>query len=130
MIAKEVATKDVHAWLDSMDVLPEAREKDVVKIFIDQLIDSVSKGYLVINEDKSITQKLRVPLGDGATKEIKYDFRYTVGEYHDKLKVVPELDEIATALAKLSLISKQSVEVIRRFDKKDYTVARSLVIFF
>lgn len=130
MVGKDVAEKEVNEWLDHMDIPENARKVGAVKIFVDSIVESVSKGFLVINDDKTITQKLKTPLAEGATKEIIYDFRYTIGEYYERMKEVNETNETELAIAKLSFIAKKPKEFIGRLEGKDFKVARALVIFF
>lgn len=131
VIAPDAAKAEVTAWMEFMEAETKHEPGSAAQLFIESFVDSVAKGYLVIKEDKSIVQKLRVPLANGeGLKEITYSFRFTVGAYHDAMKGVDPTDEFAYVLAKLQLISKQAPAVLRNLDNKDYKVAKALAVFF
>lgn len=129
-VAREVAEADVAKWLDFMDIPEKTRKDNEVAAMIDHVVTSVEKGYLIIEDDGSVTHNLRVPLGGGATKQLKYEFRLTIGEFHDAMKDVSPIDAIAQVLAKLQIISKQAPAVLRALDSRDYKIAQALTVFF
>lgn len=131
-VNKEVATKEVNAWLDIMDISKENRETDEVKTFINSLISSVQKGLLFFNDDETVTQKLIHPLNDGQRKEISYDFRYEVGKYNKATKGISSLDSIDWSIARLSLSSVEDLPkaVFEKMKRADFNVAKALTIFF
>jgi len=133
VVSKEVAKSEIDKFLDLMNIPTENRDKDTVKVYINILTKAICDGHLVFNEDETITQILKFPLGDGATKEINYDFRYEIGEYQSKTKGTNAFDdEVEYACARLSLISKPSlpVSVFKKLKREDYLIASKLTVFF
>lgn len=131
-VSKEVATKEIDALLDSLDVPKETREFGTVKPYVDSLINSVMKGRLIINDNETVTQKLIHPLADGATTEIEYDFRFEIGAYNSKTKGTTSDKEIEWIVARLSLLSIKELPttVFMKMKRADYHVAKALTVFF
>lgn len=132
LIAKDVAQKEVTEWLDRMDIPAENRERENVRIYIECIVDAIMKGFLIFNPDETVTQKLKSPLGEGATKELHYDFRYEIGEYKKAMKGISIDDEVGWATAKLSLVSadKLPASAFLKLKRSDYGIASKLTIFF
>lgn len=124
-----VATAEVDKWLEYMDVLPEQKAKDGVQEAVNRLIAAVQSGMLVFNPDETVTQKLKYPLGEsGATSEMVYDFRFTVGDYAKKTKGV--FESLDLALVKLELIGKHPKMVFEKMKRSDFQLASALTVFF
>lgn len=130
VIAKDAATAEVNAWLDALDYPTSARSDEQVKEWISSVIESVQRGDISFESEDVVIQKLRHPLADGATKEIRYDFRFEVGDYQAKMKGKSTNDAIEWNVAKLSLISGHVAAVFLKLRKYDYSVASKLAIFF
>jgi hypothetical protein len=130
VVSKEVATKEINSWLDALDYPTKARTDEEVKSWIETICESIQRGDLVFEDEHTIVQKLKHPLADGATREIKYDFRFEVGDYQTKMKNKSPNDAIEWNTAKLSLISSQVPAVFLKFKKYDYSVASKLALFF
>src|SRR6478735_5615039 len=101
VVSKEVAEKEVNAFLDSMDIPVENRTKDAVKPMIDIIVGAVMSGHLVFNTDGTLTQKLKEKLGAGDITEIVYDFRFEIGELGKAMKGVSMVDEVEFTVARL-----------------------------
>lgn len=130
LIAKEVAIKEVNDWLDAMDYPKKAREHEDIKSYIEIISESVQCGDITFESEYVAVQKLRHPLANGGTTEIKYDFRFEVGAYHEKMKGKSPSDPVDFNIAKLSLVSGQVPGVFLKLMKYDYSVASKLALFF
>lgn len=133
VISKEQATKEVNQWLDLMNIPKAKRESEGPKDYINILIEAVMEGTLIFNEDETITHKLKHPLADGNTKELKYDFRWEAGDYQAKTKGTDVFaDEIGWQVARLSLASaeKHPTSVFLKLKRQDYFIASKLTVFF
>lgn len=130
-IADEVGRAEVNRWLDELEVSSEKREDVFVARVIDDIVKAVVKGRLLINDDGTITQVLLEPLGDnGVTKEIKYNGRYEIGKWHDKLKKISTGDTIGAMFAKCALLSSFPEALFRKMIKQDWDVASNITVFF
>lgn len=127
----EAAEKEVNAWLDSLEVSAETRENEMIAATIRAIVTLVSKGLWIFNDDETVTVKLTSPLGEnGITAEIKYNGRYSIGDWHAKIKNIPAGDYTGMVLAKLSLLSKLPVKLFEKFDNKDYKNHANVAVFF
>lgn len=131
-VSKEVAQKEVNNWLDLMDITKENRQTPDVVIFVDSLIESVQKGHLVFNDDETVTQILKQPLADGKTKEIKYDFRFEIGEFNKATKGISSMDSVDWSIARLALssVDKLPKAFFEKLKRTDFNVAKAMTIFF
>lgn len=131
VIGKEIAEKEITAWLDVMDIPIEKRSDPDIKDCIDLLIKNICEGNLIFKDSECITQKLKYPLGD-ATKEIEYDFRYEIGEYRKATNGISVNDAVDYVTSRLSLISvkKYPKSVFEKMKRADYNVASKLTVFF
>lgn len=133
VVAKEVAIDEVNKFLDRQEFNEEARKEDSAKIQIGILVKSVEDGYVTFNDDETVTQKLQYPLADGDTTELKYDYRFEIGQYRTKTKGTdPYGDPVGYTVARLSLISakKLPTAVFEKLKAQDYNRARALSVFF
>lgn len=132
-VSKDVAYVEVNAWLDRMDVPQDVRDKDGVIQPIAALVKSLSEGNLIFNADETVTQVLKFPLADGATKEIVYDFRYEIGQYNKATKGISPTDEVDWSIARLTLVAANKQHTKGVFEKMkgpDFKIARNLTVFF
>lgn len=129
VVEENVAKSEVDAWLESMDVNEEVKSSEAAKDAIGRIMKACQEGRLVFNGDEQVIQKLKTPLGDkGVTSEIKYDFRFTVGDYAKATKGV--FDNTELAIAKLALIGNQHKGVFENMKRSDFVTASALVVFF
>jgi hypothetical protein len=131
VVSKEVAENDVSAWLDYIRIRKTQRESEFAKVYINHIIESVMEGLLIINEDKTITQKLLSPIGEGGiTKEIVYNSRFEVGKMIDAMSLVKSNDEASKTIAVLSLLSNKPVGMFKKLERSDYVIAEKITLFF
>lgn len=130
VVSREVAENEVNAWLDYIHVRKSQRESEFAKVYINHIVESVMEGSLIFNEDKTITQKLLTPLGEGATKEIVYNSRFEVGKMIDIMAGVKSSDEASKVIAILSLLSGKPIAVFKKLERSDYVIAEKITLFF
>lgn len=134
VVSKDQATKEVSAWMDRMDVPVANRDRDVVKELIDGLVADTMNGWLMFNDDGTITQKLKFPLADGATKELQHSFRYQIGEFNKATKGISAIDEVDYCMSRLVVINANSPKLPRaafdKMDGADYKVCKKITVFF
>lgn len=127
MVAKEVAELEINKWLDYKRVKDKKRE--AYKDAIETLIDAVSEGYLVVNEDFTLTHSLAFPVGaEGAFKELVYKPRIDVATIQKYANGAIGGD--ARVLATIAALSGQATTIISKMDTEDYGIASSVAIFF
>jgi hypothetical protein len=129
VVSLDQATKEVHEWIDKMD-RSAFKDKEGVVPAIEVLIKAVQVGELVF-EEKTVTQKLQTPLGDGATTEIVYDFRYSAGDFIKATKNYLDFSPDGV-IARLTLVSKAKLPkgVFEKMERHDFLIATQLTVFF
>ena len=125
-VSIDVALTEVNGWLDHKKVGQTKREAN--KDSINVIAEAISEGFLVINEDKTITQNLKFPVGEFTS--INYKARLTVGERNEKLKGVKATDMGGLMNAYLCALSGSPVNVFNNLDSEDNSVASAIVVFF
>lgn len=133
ILSKEIATKEINDWLDSLDITSEMRE--LQKVQIDRLVYGVSNGSLVINEDKSITQKLKFPFGNEVkVKELVYKNNLTVAEIEmaneDEVGVPKSNTHYPVYYSYIKALTGQNKMLTRQMNNKDYKISESIALFF
>jgi hypothetical protein len=130
-ISLKAAENEVSNWLDSLDILPERREDMFVKAVIANIVRAVQKGLWIFNENGTITQNLKFPLGEkGVTSSLTYTNRYKIGDWHKRKQKIAHGDATGEIIAKLSLMSGQPAAVIESLENPDYEVATNVAVFF
>ena len=128
-VTKEQAQSEVEAWLDYKKIGSKKRESQEAQI--ETLVDAVAEGDLVLNEDKSFTQKLKFEVGEEIKiLELKYRPRLDMSTIHSKLDGVKSSDGDGRVLAYVAALTGQVKSVIKKLDSEDYSVAQSIAIFF
>ena len=129
IITKEQADQEIASWLDNKGVRPKKRE--AYKASIESLEDAISEGDLVLNEDFTLTQKLKQPTsGDVPITSLTYKARLTVGEVKKKMENVKPGDPDARIIALVSALTTQPKGVIEALDTDDYGIAQNIALFF
>jgi hypothetical protein len=128
VVSIETATADVNKWLDHVGV--RKTERAAHDFFINHMIESVTLGHLIINDDNTITQKLIVPLGDGETSQIIYHPRFEMAAYHTNIKNIPIDDGVGRIFGTLATLSKLPVAVFHKMNRADYNVIDKITVFF
>lgn len=126
----EVAEAEVSKWLDLLEVSPDTRSNEFISAVIKKITELVSKGLWIFNDDETVTVKILKPLGDGKTTEINYSNRYTIGDWHTRIKNIAADDNTGRVLAKLSMMSKLPLDVFKKLDNKDYANHSNVAVFF
>jgi hypothetical protein len=126
LVSKEQATIEVDNYISSRIIKPlklaklsEAREI---------LIEAVMYGWLVINDDNTITQNLIVPIGDFNT--FTYKFRVpadTIEAEKQRLKASTGSDII---LINWCAYTGDVPNVYRKLEPADRETAEALTLFF
>ena len=145
-VSKELAIRDVDAWLDYKGVLNSTRitQEEV----INSLYELVEEGVLSIDsglgtdkdaEDVSddatfnITHKLRVPLtqdGEVTLSSLSYKPRIANSEPDKYSKGVKAGDGEGKVASYICALTAQPRGVIKKLDSLDYAIAQNIVIFF
>ncbi len=126
-VSKEIAEKEIEKWLDFKKV--KAKKKEAYKDAIESLVDAVSEGSLVLNEDFSLTHKLIFPVGnEGAFKDLTYKPRIDVATIQKYANGATSGD--ARVLSTIAALSGQASTIISKMDTEDYGIASSVAIFF
>jgi hypothetical protein len=125
----EQATEEVQNWLDYKGFEIEAEDDEMKEVIA--LAKKVRSGDLVINEDRTITHKLRFPIGkDEEIKEVTYQARIKAKDFEAKAKGAKTSSPLSFVHAKIAAIATLNTEIVRNMDTVDYNVAQSIAGFF
>jgi hypothetical protein len=129
-ICREVAEQEVGSWLDFKKVKDKKREDN--KDNIDALVEAVMDGIVTITEDKTIIQRLSVPIGANseAITQISFKPRLKVSTVRVCTQGIKSTDTIGIAGGYVSAATGVDRNVINTMDMEDFSVSQSIVIFF
>jgi hypothetical protein len=127
-VSLEIAKEEITRWLDFKKVSESKRE--VNKETISLLEEGVADGYLVVNEDHTLTHNLKFPIeGELPIKSLTYKPRITVGELQAKNKK-QGTDLGSMIIGYAAAISSQNTGVIKKLDTDDYSITQAVALFF
>lgn len=130
VVSEEAATGELNKWLDFQDI-PE-KQRVELKANIEILISAICNGKLIINDDNSLTQKLKHPFGEQIKiSELKYrSTPITVGEVDQfKSGIAQDVDN-RSMLANVCAATGQLYSVLSKMSSKDYNLSAAVIIFF
>jgi hypothetical protein len=95
-------------------------------------VNAIREGVLVLNEDKTFTHNLSLPISSGDTPiaSLTYKPRLTVGAVHAAMQGVKADNADGRILAYVAALSGQPKGVIAHIDTEDYGVCQAIAIFF
>lgn len=127
-VPREMAEKEVQAWLDFKRVKSKKAEENSSSI--ETLIDGFQSGALVLEpETHNIKMKLEFHIGKDQ-KQLVFKPRLKVGEAHKKLKGVGASDVDGRILAYVAALTSMNSALIQDMDSEDYSIAQAIAIFF
>lgn len=125
-IAKEVAEKEVNAWLDYKKIKPKQRTASAP--MIEELVEAVMEGIISIDEKNVIKHKLSYPV-DGLYSELTYKPRLTVGEsLQSSVSIGSAFDSMI--LSTISALTGKGTIELQKMDTEDYKISKSIAVFF
>jgi hypothetical protein len=128
-IARDIAVQEIEKWLTYKKI--SDKKRDVRADNIEALIDAVSDGYLILNEDMSFTHKLKFPIeGEKPFSELNYQPRLKMSSVHNHLQGVKASDGDGRVCAYICALTKTHSAFIKLLDTEDYSIAESIAIFF
>jgi hypothetical protein len=127
------AKEEVEGWLDYKKIRDKKRED--FKSSVDNLIDLVQDGVLVVNSDNTITHILNFPIdmggNNGPVSEIKYKARLEERESRGVLAQLKTGDATDNRLiAKFCALTGQSIGFQGKLDSSDMSIAQEILVFF
>jgi hypothetical protein len=131
-VSQEVAQKEIDSWLDFKKVKAEKRtEKDKAKQ-IQDLVDLVSAGDLVLDkETKEFTHTLLFPIeNELKTTVLKYAPRVNVAKVQKNMVGVKGDDLHGMILAYGAAITGQPKGLLKELDSEDYRILQAVAVFF
>jgi len=132
---RQIAEGEVKSWLEFQHI--PVRKQEFFSANVQNLIDAVEDGFVIINPDKSITQKLMFPFGeDLKVTELKFKSRLMVAEI--KQAQEPEPGEEAkensstfdVGFAYIKALTGQLKSITGRMNNKDYKISDNICLFF
>ena len=132
VVSIEAAREDVEKWLNFKKVSQPKRDKSHDEI--EDLVEAVSYGLLVINEDFSIKQKLIHKLknseGEVTVEELSYKARVKMSEIKVKTKKIKASDSFGMLTAYASALTGSAMSVLDALDTEDNRNMQAIAHFF
>ncbi len=132
VVSKDIAQGEIEKWLEYKKVSDIERQSN--KENIDSIIDSISQGHIVLNEDYTLVQTLKFPIEDKEGKTafsiLEYKPRINVSLCHLHLQGVKSTDADGRLLAYVCALTSKPKELIKKLDTSDYKISQSIAIFF
>jgi hypothetical protein len=130
LVSQEVARKELFDWFERLDI--EVNEEDPGEASsVRTLIKAISTGNLVVNDDLTLLQKLKTPIGEGgAIREFKFKNRLSAGELQKASVGVKAGDMEGRFIGLIGVLSANTRAVVSNLDSRDYKIAQSIALFF
>lgn len=133
LIDAATAGIEVGKWLDYKRVKPTKRA--AYSQYINELIQAVMYGDLVLQNDFSFVHKLNHPILNEKTEDILFDTltyapRLSAQKLSEALQGVDVSDEVANSIAFGYALSGKAIGLVGRMDTVDLRVLSAIAIFF
>lgn len=129
VVSPEMADQEFERWLEYRMVSDVEKEEHATLISL--AIESISKGYLIINEDNTITHKLREPFeNESPIYEFIYKNRLNDFDKQRSMKGVNSKDQNESFNALISELCDQPKGVIKKLHTADKRIASAIAVFF
>jgi len=129
VIPKEKAAEEFSAWLEYQQVSDKTISEN--EDSIDRIVNKISSGDMIINEDKSMLFRLSFPIGaDSHIKELSIKNRITRRDALPHLNGVKPTDADGRILAYSAALTGQNKAILSEMDSRDQKILDSIVAFF
>lgn len=120
------AEEEVNTLLDKKKIFPKRREQ--LQIAIDTVAEAISYGYVTIDEEGAIQQKLVSPVGE--LTELKYQPRVAPDVVNKIIGGLKNDTQTNRNLAYIKLYTGELEATINKLEPTDRTTADSIAFFF
>jgi hypothetical protein len=124
----EQAVKDIHELLDKKVVLPKRREAMEDMKIISSVAEAISLGYVGINSDGTITQRMIHP--ESPQIELVYKQHVKAELMNKSLNAIKNLTQQNINLEYICMYTGKSASEVNRLEPVDRNVADSIAFFF
>lgn len=128
-VSQEVAEKEIESWLDYIETGRKKKEAgaDLKEI----LVDAVMDGILVLNEDKTLTQKLKFPLGEKEeVKILTYKPRVKLQTMRVCTQGIKNTDALGLQAGVISALTGTDRNIINQMEMVDFNIGQAISVFF
>jgi hypothetical protein len=98
------------------------------------LVDNIEAGYLTVNDDNSLTYKLKVPIenedGEVAREELKFKPRITVRDRNKYMKGIKPTDSEGRQIALVAALTGENKGIISHLYDEDWEVCSAIMLYF
>lgn len=130
-ITEEIAVQEFERWFLSKKLSSSYRKSHYEEIE-KQMIDAIMDGYLIVNDDFTLTLKLAWPLTEpNEVQELKFVHRMQTGVLQSKTAYVKDpKDQQGKLIATVAALTGQVGGIIRALDPVDFGRAGSVASYF
>lgn len=131
VVSKEIAEKDLNAWLDFQDVADDVRE--IMKSYINIILRGMQSGKVVIDtKTMDLTQKLKNPFGK-EYQITKLKFKSTglsIDDVERNKESIPAEFQNRDELAHIAVATGEPFSVLKQMSTKDLNTSIAIIFFF
>jgi len=131
-VAREVAEKEFNDWLDRKRV--KAKRREDKKPFGEIIIDNITDGSVVFNDDGNLVYSLIFPIEDDKGNVVvdKFTFQSRIQTFDLKsnLKKYPSDDGDGRITAYAASLTKQATGMIEKVDTEDRECIAAISMYF
>lgn len=132
VISIELAEQELDAWVSRKKLLPSRMK--AVKEILPVLVEPLQYGFLTIQADGSIDQKLIEPVCDSngvpVLSSLKYKARVTPTEQNNAFAATKDKTVEGRTMAMLSLLTGEMPAMINKLENQDRQIADTIALFF
>ena len=125
LVSKDVAEKEVSAWMDYKKVKPSQRETRKAEIAV--LVEAIQLGLITIDptNDFAITQKLEFAIPELNAAELVYKSRANYTELSKGTSITKD-----TFTGTIITLTGKPLSVIQKLDSEDCKIGYAIALFF
>lgn len=128
-VSKEVAGKEIEAWLDYKKVSESKREASAESIAT--LVNAICDGALSKQDDNTLVHELKFPLeNEMSLTKLEYKPRLAMSAIHTQLQGVKPSDADGRLIAYVAALTGKAKGIIKGLDTEDYAIGQAVAIFF
>lgn len=130
LVTLEVAQNEVKEWLEYRKI--SASKVESLKDSVEELANAIADGDIELNEDKSFKQNLKFPIEgeSGKIETLVFQPRLKIATVNAHLQSVKSTDLNGMVVAYIAALTGKPKALITSLDSTDYSIARSIALFF
>jgi len=128
-VDREIAIREINGWIEFKKI--GRKKRDEYAENIEQLVDAVEEGVLIVTEKHELKHTLKFPIGNGGTiKELIYKPRIKGSDIDRQTKGIKTNDTGGRVRAYVAALTGVAKGILADMDTEDYSVSQGIAVFF